>query len=41
MLNALDKLMVLRDGALAMFGPRDKVLAELSKAQQSAVAVRA
>jgi ATP-binding cassette subfamily C protein EexD len=40
-LNALDKLMVLRDGALAMFGPRDKVLAELSKAQQSAAAVRA
>ncbi len=37
-LNVLDKLMVLREGALAMFGPRDKVLAELNKAQQSAVA---
>lgn len=37
-LGAVDKLMVLRDGALAMFGPRDQVLAELQKAQQAAVA---
>lgn len=33
-LNVLDKLMVLREGALMMFGPRDQVLAELSKAAQ-------
>lgn len=37
-LGAVDKLMVLRDGALAMYGPRDQVLAELQKAQQAAVA---
>lgn len=37
-LGAVDKLMVLRDGALAMFGPRDQVLVELQKAQQAAVA---
>lgn len=37
-LAAVDKLMVLREGALAMFGPRDQVLAELQKAQQSATA---
>lgn len=36
-LGAVDKLMVLRDGALAMFGPRDQVLVELQKAQQAAV----
>ncbi len=35
-LGAVDKLMVLRDGALAMFGPRDQVLVELQKAQQAA-----
>ncbi len=33
-LNVLDKLMVLREGALMMFGPRDQVLAELTKAAQ-------
>lgn len=35
-LGVVDKLMVLRDGALVMFGPRDAVLAELQKAQQQA-----
>lgn len=39
-LGAVDKLMVLRDGALAMFGPRDQVLGELQKAQQSAAVQR-
>lgn len=37
-LGAVDKLMVLRDGALAMFGPRDQVLVELQMAQQAAAA---
>ena len=37
-LSAVDKLMVLRDGTLAMFGPRDLVLAELQKVQQAASA---
>ena len=31
----MDKLMVLRDGALAMYGPIGQVLAELQKAQQA------
>lgn len=35
-LSVVDKLMVIRDGALIMFGPRDQVLAELQKAQQQA-----
>ncbi|MCL7461846.1 type I secretion system permease/ATPase [Pseudomonas sp. NW5] len=39
-LSSVDKLMVLRDGALAMFGPRDQVLGELQKAQQSAAVQR-
>ncbi len=34
-LVAMDKLMVLRDGALAMYGPIGQVLAELQKAQQA------
>ncbi|MNG33225.1 hypothetical protein D3C84_1194330 [compost metagenome] len=34
-LGAMDKLMVLRDGAQVMFGPLGQVLAELQKAQQA------
>ena len=30
-LSATDKLLVLADGSLSMFGPRDRVLAELNK----------
>lgn len=37
-LGVLDKLLVLRDGALAMFGPRDQVLAELNKPRQAPAA---
>lgn len=40
-LNTVDKLMVIRDGALMMFGPRDQVLAELNKPKQPAVPARA
>ncbi|MOA07996.1 Type I secretion system ATP-binding protein PrsD [compost metagenome] len=35
-LAAVDKLMVLRDGAMVIFGRRDQVLVELQKAQQTA-----
>lgn len=35
-LSQVQKLMVMKDGALAMFGPRDQVLAELSKASRAA-----
>jgi ATP-binding cassette subfamily C protein EexD len=37
-LAEVDKLMVLRDGALVIFGPRVQVLLELQKAQQAAAA---
>lgn len=40
-LNTVDKLMVIRDGALVLFGPRDQVLAELNKPKQPAVPARA
>lgn len=33
-LSQVDKLMVLREGQLAMFGPRDQVLAQLQNAQR-------
>ncbi|MBV2133602.1 type I secretion system permease/ATPase [Pseudomonas sp. MAP12] len=39
-LASVDKLMVLREGTLALFGPRDEVWAELQKAQQQAAAVQ-
>lgn len=39
-LNVLDKLIVLRDGALVMFGPRDQVFAELSQPQQPKAVAR-
>ncbi|SIQ87402.1 type I secretion system permease/ATPase [Marinobacterium stanieri] len=35
-LSQVQKLMVMREGALAMFGPRDQVLAELNKASRAA-----
>jgi ATP-binding cassette subfamily C protein EexD len=35
-LSQVQKLMVMKEGALAMFGPRDQVLAELSKASRAA-----
>ena len=35
-LSQVQKLMVMKDGALAMFGPREQVLAELSKATRAA-----
>ncbi len=35
-LRAVDKLMLLRDGQIQMFGPRDEVLAALTKANQQA-----
>ncbi len=35
-LSQVQKLMVMRDGTLAMFGPRDQVLAELNKASRAA-----
>lgn len=35
-LNALDKLMVMRDGQLHMFGPRDQVLTALAQGAQQA-----
>ncbi len=35
-LRAVDKLMLLRDGQIHMFGPRDEVLAALTKANQQA-----
>jgi len=34
--GVVDKLMVLRDGALQLFGPRDEVLAALTRAAQAA-----
>ncbi|MNR39958.1 Type I secretion system ATP-binding protein PrsD [compost metagenome] len=34
----IDKLLVLRDGMQALYGPRDAVLAELQAAQQQAAA---
>lgn len=40
-LNALEKLMVIRDGALVLFGPRDQVLAELNKPKTPIVPARA
>ena len=36
-INAVDKLMVLRDGTMQMYGPRDQVLQALMQAQQPAV----
>jgi ATP-binding cassette subfamily C protein EexD len=39
-LSQVEKLMVMRDGALAMFGPRDQVLAELNKASRAAPAAK-
>ncbi|MNZ74266.1 Type I secretion system ATP-binding protein PrsD [compost metagenome] len=39
-LASVDKLMVLREGTLALFGPRDEVWAELQKAQQQAAVVQ-
>jgi ATP-binding cassette subfamily C exporter for protease/lipase len=33
-LRAVDRLMLLRDGQIQMFGPRDEVLAALAKANQ-------
>lgn len=38
-LASVDKLMVLREGTLALFGPRDEVWAELQKAPKQAAAV--
>ncbi len=35
-LNIADKIMILRDGAMAHIGPRDEVLAQLQKIQQPA-----
>lgn len=35
-LSQVQKLMVMREGVLAMFGPRDQVLAELNKASRAA-----
>lgn len=35
-LSQVQKLMVMKEGGLAMFGPRDQVLAELSKASRAA-----
>ncbi len=35
-LSQVQKLMVMREGALAMFGPRDQVLAELNKGARAA-----
>ena len=35
-LPAADKVLMLRDGQVAAFGPRDEVLAALQKAQQQA-----
>ncbi|TCW32975.1 type I secretion system permease/ATPase [Gulbenkiania mobilis] len=35
-ISAVDKLMVLRDGLLQMYGPRDQVLAALAQANQQA-----
>jgi len=35
-LSQVQKLMVMREGALALFGPRDQVLAELNKASRAA-----
>jgi ATP-binding cassette subfamily C exporter for protease/lipase len=36
-LPAADKVLMLRDGQVAAFGPRDEVLAALQKAQQQAL----
>lgn len=37
-LSGVDKLMVLREGTLVLFGPRDQVLVQLQQAQQVAAA---
>ena len=37
-LASVDKLMVLREGTLVLFGPRDQVLVQLHQAQQVAAA---
>jgi PrtD family type I secretion system ABC transporter len=41
MMRSVDKLAVLRDGALELYGPRDQVLARLSAPAQGAVALHA
>jgi len=40
-LNSVDKLLVLRDGVLTMFGPRDEVLKALRQQQMQATQARA
>ncbi|MBP0049711.1 type I secretion system permease/ATPase [Marinobacterium sp. AK62] len=39
-LSQVEKLMVMREGTLAMFGPRDQVLADLNKAARNVSAVK-
>jgi PrtD family type I secretion system ABC transporter len=41
MMRSVDKLAVMRDGALELYGPRDQVLARLSAPAQGAVALHA
>jgi ABC-type protease/lipase transport system fused ATPase/permease subunit len=38
LLAAVDKLLVMQDGAMALFGPREAVLAHLEKSRQAAAA---
>jgi ATP-binding cassette subfamily C protein len=40
LLSAVDKIMLLSDGNIALFGWRDQVLAELQKRQRQAMAPR-